>query len=263
MTFALTWLPNVLRQANLKVAPCPDWETRGTSEMGPVFGVLCHHTAGSPIGNMPSLNVLIKGRPNLSGPLSQLGLGRDGTFYVIAAGKANHAGEGNWLGITHGNRHFIGIEAEHTGKPTDPWPEAQMNAYRRGVAAILAYKHLSPSRCAGHGEYALPPGRKIDPLFDMDEFRKAVADIMSGRTPPQQLIPAAEHGASNGGNPRPTLRRGAQGPHVLALRKLLGLAEQALFDAPTESKVRDFQRRKQLVPDGIVGPKTWGALDRG
>ena len=31
---------------------------------------------------------------------------------------------------------------------------------------------------AGHKEYALPAGRKIDPSFDMGLFRTAVAQIM-------------------------------------------------------------------------------------
>lgn len=46
------------------------------------------------------------------GPHAQLGLGRDGTFYIIAAGRCNHAGKGNWKGVTDGNGFFIGIEAE-------------------------------------------------------------------------------------------------------------------------------------------------------
>ena len=29
----------------------------------------------------------------------------------------------------------------------------------------------------------------------------------------------------------------------------------------TEAAVREFQRSHSLVPDGIVGPKTWAALD--
>ncbi len=44
---------------------------------------------------MPSLGVIRDGRPGLKGPLSQLGLGRDGAYYVIAAGRAQHAGRGD------------------------------------------------------------------------------------------------------------------------------------------------------------------------
>jgi hypothetical protein len=39
-------------------------------------------------------------RPDLSGPLAQLCLGRDGAFYIIAAGRAYHAGAGNWQGVS-------------------------------------------------------------------------------------------------------------------------------------------------------------------
>ena len=68
---------------------------------------------------MPSLDTLIQGRSDLPGPLAQLGLGRDGTYYVIAAGKCNHAGAGSWKGVTSGNTDFIGIEAENTGLSND------------------------------------------------------------------------------------------------------------------------------------------------
>ena len=120
MPFSLTWLPDVLLGAGLKVAKVDGWEFRGIGDMGDVLGVICHHTAGPPQLNMPSLNTVIHGRPDLSGPLAQLGLGRDGTFYVIAAGKCNHAGPGTWNGVTAGNTHFIGIEAENTGLENDP-----------------------------------------------------------------------------------------------------------------------------------------------
>ena len=111
MVFSLTWLPGVLKAAGLKVAEVDGWRSRGRAEMGTVRGVICHHTAGSATGNMPTLDLLIKGRSDLSGPLAQLGLGRDGTYYVIAAGRANHAGVGRWRGIDTGNSSFIGIEA--------------------------------------------------------------------------------------------------------------------------------------------------------
>src|SRR5262245_25968679 len=183
MPFSLTWLPTVLKNAGLKVAEVDGWPNRGRSEIGTVKGVMCHHTVGPKTGNMPSLTVLINGRSDLPGPLSQLGLGRDGTFYVIAAGRANHAGAGEWQRLTDGNGSFIGIEAENTGDPNnDPWPEVQLDAYRRGVAAILKQIGQDPIMCCGHKEYA--PGRKIDPhTLDMNRFRTDVAAIMRGTVP--------------------------------------------------------------------------------
>ncbi len=56
------------------------------------------------------------------------------------------------------------------------------------------------------------------------------------------------------------LRMTSEGPDVLYLRALLGLPLDMVFDAKTGERVRDFQLNKQLVPDGVVGPKTWAAL---
>jgi hypothetical protein len=256
MTFSLTWLPDVLQAANIKVSLVPGWENRGRGEMGDVLGVLCHHTAGSANGNMPSLGVLTNGRaasanaPALAGPLSQLGLGRDGTFYVIAAGRANHAGAGTWQGISTGNTNFIGIEAEHTGRGSDAWPPEQEDAYRRGVAAILRFIGRPPEFCAGHKEYA--PNRKPDPvIIDMNLFRADVAAILGGTVPLPILIPATD------GQGKPTLRRGDSGNTVQALHDALQMNGFPPFFGPlTEARVRAFQRQNGLLPDGIVGPKT-------
>lgn len=192
MTYSLTWLPTVLRAAGLTVELENGWQTRGHGDVSIIQGVLCHHTAGGKSGNAPSLGVVMNGRPGLSGPLAQLVLGRDGTFFVVAAGLAYHAGAGYWHGITSGNSHMIGIEAENTGLPNDsPWPEVQMGAYVRGVAAILKHVGAAPIMCAGHKEYALPHGRKPDPSFDMDAFRARVAAVMNavGPVEPPKPVP--------------------------------------------------------------------------
>jgi len=260
MSFALTWLPSVLEAAGLKVALVPGWETRGRAEMGKVFGVICHHTAGPLKGNMPSLRTLVEGRSDLAGPLSQLGLGRDGTWYVIAAGRCNHAGEGSWKGLVNGNSNFIGVEAENTGLTNDPWPEVQLLAYKRGVAALLAHVGQPADFCAGHKEYA--PRRKSDPSFDMVAFRGDVAAIINGEAPPAALIPAVEPVAQAGNAvPRPTLRRGDLGDLVKIVQRKCGVLDDGVFGAKTEAALREFQRARGLVPDGIAGPKTWRAVD--
>lgn len=261
MSFSLVWMPEVLLEAGLKVALTEAWEMRGHGDVGVIRGVLCHHTAGPRTGNMPSLGTVRQGRPGLAGPLAQLGLGRDGTFYVVAAGLAYHAGPGSWQGVTTGNTSFIGIEAENTGLPNDqPWPDVQMDAYRRGVAALLGHLGLPATACAGHKEFALPHGRKIDPTFDMSTFRAGVAALLGGTAPPPELIPATEPPAP-GKTPRATLRRGATGNLVTVLQQLLSLKVDGKFGGVTEARVRVVQRELALVPDGIVGPKTWQKLD--
>lgn len=172
--YKLSWMADVLRAAGIKVEEQPGWQGRGRSEFGTAAGVMLHHTAGPLKGNMPSLNTCINGRPDLKGPLCHLCLGRDGTYYVVGAGRANHAGKGVWKGRTDGNSQFIGIEAENTGLPNDPWPAVQMEAYRKGVSALLRHLGLKAGDCCGHKEYALPKGRKPDPSFDMDTFRKSL-----------------------------------------------------------------------------------------
>jgi len=62
------------------------------------------------------------------------------------------------------------------------------------------------------------------------------------------------------------LRRGMQGPGVLAVQRSLnlvanrGLSEDGQFGPATDRAVRDFQRFLGLAADGIVGPQTRGAL---
>jgi peptidoglycan hydrolase-like protein with peptidoglycan-binding domain len=262
MPFSLTWLPQALLDAGLKVATVKGWEFRGFGDMGEVFGIICHHTGGPRKLNMPSLNTIIEGRSDLRGPLAQLALGRDGTWYIIGAGRCNHAGMGVWNGITAGNSHFLGVEAENTGLPDgDPWPGVQMDAYRRGVAALLAHIGRDAEWCAGHKEYALPHGRKNDPSFDMAEFRLEVSELLNGAALPLPPIPAAEPTVADREG-RPTLRRPATGDLVKFVQTTLDLSPNGSFGPETEAAVRAFQRDHALVPDGIVGPKTWAAFDQ-
>ncbi len=172
---------------------------------------------------------------------------------VVAAGRSFHAGRGNWQGVTSGNTSFIGIEAENAGRD-DPWPAVQLDAYRRGVAAILKKVRANALMCCGHKEFALPSGRKPDPTFDMSDFRRDVAAIMAGTAPGPSIVPAAD------ADGRPTLRRGATGALVREIQTKVGAPVTGTFDAITEALVRVFQRRHELTPDGIVGPRSWATL---
>jgi peptidoglycan hydrolase-like protein with peptidoglycan-binding domain len=267
MAFSLTWLPDVLMDAGLKISLVPGWETHGHGNVGEIFGVICHHTGveNPQKLNMPTLKSLRDGRKAsgklkaLPGPLAQLGLARDGTYFVVGAGKAIHAGEGSFRGVS-GNSRFIGIEAENAGTPADfPWPPVQLDAYHRGVAAILKHLEKDATFCIGHKEYA--PGRKPDPDLNMDDFRSAVSAIMSGATPPPPPIPAVEPTPPAGGEPRKTLRRFVEDELVKQVQAKVGVKPDGKFGPGTEAAVRKFQRDHGMVADGIVGPKTWAALD--
>lgn len=248
------WLADVLRAAGVKVEERPGWKTRGRSTMGEVKGVMAHHTGTKSSANAPSVGIVENGRADLPGPLSHVVLARDGTWILIAAGRCNHAGAGSWHGVTDGNGQMIGVEAENAGDGIDPWPAGQMDSYARGTAAILKHIRADEVMAAGHREYATPRGRKIDPTFDMVEFRARVGakmahgfGAMTAAVPPLQ--PA-----------RAMLRKGDRGSSVKQLQDLLDITVDGDFGLKTEAAVRAFQAERGLTVDGRVGPKTWAAL---
>jgi peptidoglycan hydrolase-like protein with peptidoglycan-binding domain len=250
----LQWLADVLRGAGLGVAEVDGWRTRGrdSAELRP-RGIVGHHTAGPEGGgNMPSLNLLVRGRGDLPGPLCNLGLGRDGTFYVVAAGTANHAGRGGWRDIK-GNQQVIGIEAENNGR--QPWPEVQIDAYVRGSAAMLRHLGLDASHWCRHAEWTT---RKPDPhAIDGNDFRNRITAVLGGQVPPLKRIPAREPEGSR----RRTLHRGLSGPDVASWQQCVAIEPDGAYGPLTEAATRAFQKKADLVPDGIAGPKTLQKMD--
>ncbi|MGH3989313.1 MAG: peptidoglycan recognition protein family protein [Pseudonocardiaceae bacterium] len=180
MGIYVAWLADAARLTGYPVVEVAGWRTRGHgSGMRAVECVTGHHTADGPRGDYPSLHIVANGRADLAGPLSQLGLGRSGTVYVIAAGQAYHAGASSWAGFWDLNDEAIGIEAESVGT-RDDWTLQQRDCYPRLVAALLFYMRRDASRFAGHREVCLPRGRKIDPAFwGLDEFRARVAWLLA------------------------------------------------------------------------------------
>ena len=174
-----TDLPNAFRGSGLSVIEYQGWQSRGHGTPGPLEGVVCHHTAGPPTGDTPSLNTVVYGRSDLPGPLCNLYLSRSGVVYIIASGIGYHAG--NTVVGWGDNNSGCGIEAEATG--VDPWPKQQYDAYSRMCACLASYYRLPIDHVAGHKEVCDPPGRKIDPNFDMNAFRTTVK---SGGAAPQK-----------------------------------------------------------------------------
>lgn len=81
---------------------------------------------------------------------------------------------------------------------------------------------------------------------------------------PRASVPMAVEMAVSG---EPTLSPGATGDAVQTLQNALnqalaplGLIADGVFGPRTEDAVIQFQKSKDLTPDGIVGPQTWGAL---
>lgn len=185
----LTDLADAARKSGLNVVELNGWRTRGHGPLAAVRTIVAHHTATSAAvpGNYPSLAIVRDGRSDLAGPLANLGLGRDGTVYVIAAGLAYHAGRVRET--EYGNAYSIGIEAEHPG--VGVWPNRQYQAYVRLCAALVKHYGLSVGDVLGHKEVCTPVGRKTDPNFPMAQFRAEIATALAPEPKRPEKVRAA------------------------------------------------------------------------
>jgi len=137
------------------------------------------------------------------GPLSQFVVLKDAKAYGIGWGRANHAGKGD--SDVHravvaenyganpprcdeadmdGNPHYIGFECENMGDGEDPWPQEQYAIAVKWAAGLCRKHGWSEKSVAGHKE--VQPG-KIDPTFDMDDFRQAVK-VQLGKLPGEVIV---------------------------------------------------------------------------
>jgi hypothetical protein len=172
-----------LRAAGLNVVEVPGWQTRGSADFAP-RGSVDHHTAGPLSGNAPSLNTVVKGRADLPGPLCNVLVARDGTCYVVAAGRANHAGTGGWAGLS-GNRSVFGVERENTGTGSEPWGSTpgtfDFEVAAKVHAALISVHGADPRLVCEHKEWA--PRRKVDAYgVDGNQMRLRVAYYLQGGT---------------------------------------------------------------------------------
>lgn len=176
-------LPGILRSHGLRVVETSGWRHRGRPSSTGAFhpgGVLCHHTATPPSASDKNVvDLLIRGRSDLPGPLAQFGLSRNGTVYLIASGRANHAGRAKPSGTMaggDGNALYMGIEAFNDGVG-EAWPSVQYSAYVL-LAAVLSNEITKNSYRTVRGHKETSVTGKIDPTFSMDKFRIRVAAKM-------------------------------------------------------------------------------------
>ncbi len=150
------------------------WHTRGrpvgTGDGFNPDGIVCHHTA-SPAGTTPAtdLHVILSGNSEAPGPVSQLYIGRDAVLYLVAAGRANHAGSGMRPGIdfvcTDQNARNVGIEVGNNGVG-ERWSDAVCETYASTVAALCEWYGWPTSSVYFHATVGPPSGgcnSKIDP----------------------------------------------------------------------------------------------------
>jgi hypothetical protein len=176
-----TWMLEALRADEVlrpKIIEVPGWQTHGRPPSEFSFfpsGIINHHTACmNRVGHDPQscINIIRSGHGTTPGPISQLlgtfvrpgtkwdGVNVDPHIVIIAAGRANHAGAGNYnWGAPSGNGSSIGIE---WCGPVGRWPDRVIEFYERVDAALLANRGWGVHQLDTHHSYARPVGRKID-----------------------------------------------------------------------------------------------------
>jgi hypothetical protein len=214
MTYILlSDLVTCLTSFGIPVIEVDGWQNRGRPSSTGAFnpsGVLCHHTASpTSASDQSELNVILSGNSEAPGPISQLLIGREShAVYVVAAGRANHAGSGRcpWLGQqkVDGNANMIGIEVSNNGVG-EHWPDWQTELYAQTVHALITWYGWPIDNVLLHYTFSQPyyPGSKCDPAgpwmkqpdlkggcFDMtwnlDTWRSFVTQIGNGNVPPPE-----------------------------------------------------------------------------
>lgn len=229
-----TGLADRLRAEGLKVIEVDGWKTRGSDTFHP-RGSVNHHTAGPLKGNAPSLGVCINGRSDLPGPLCHVMLARDLTCYVIAAGRANHAGKGGWKGLA-GNSNVYGLEVENTGLSNEPATPELLDAMHRVHAAFLrGIDNHDVGLVCQHEEWA--PTRKID-FHDLafEAFRNGVAArLASNPNQPEDDMPFTEAELRKivGEEIDKRINPDGKGNLLVRIRRSVAATEQRVYDLVT------------------------------
>lgn len=243
----IDWAAEVLTLAGLSVVEEDGWKTRGAAFSTTPLGVIMHHDASAAGTNPKSPYTVIHGRKDLSGPLAQWYLSREGVWHVVASGRANHAGSGSYNGISSGNSTLLGVEAANDGTG-EVWPLAQLVSYFHGVAAILGRLGAPSLMAIGHKEWA--PARKPDPSFNMDGARIYIRIAMGEWNIQYPHVVQRRSSVCHG-----TVVR-----WVRAQLSRLGVLLGDVFDAETEKAVRKFRKLMGLGDEGTVDKKVWNAL---
>jgi hypothetical protein len=241
-------LPALLRAAGLTVVVVDGWQTRGrpasTGGFNPV-GVLNHHTGSSAKGWTLAKELayakwmFLTGRSDLPAPLCHISLGRSGTVYLGAGGRANHAGKAKASGSVaagDGNTLYVGVEWMLSGTEAIP---AKMMTAGTILNAVLCEKvtgnsvksiscHYQTS-VTGKWDIGDPNGVSFNgkKVLDVTKFRAAVKvqrDRLYRSTPLTLTSRSATFKVATNnilsGSPKPRLTlRAAPGASVVGLQE--------------------------------------------
>ena len=101
---------------------------------------------------------------------------------------------------------------------------------------------------------------------NFEDVCKAIAEALTGQQigdveppPVEELPPPGELPPPT--TDRPVIGKGDDGPAVMSVQNSLGVTADGDFGSITDGAVKGFQAAAGLSADGIVGAKTWEALD--
>lgn len=158
------------------------------------FGLLHHDALNDQVSTQRGVDLMIKGRPDLKGPLSNGWQEDDGWLHLIALGNTNNcgriadqawrnilankpptttAGAAGWPDSTRvGNTYTWAVEIHNAGDGRDPYEAGQMQNLVLMAAAICELTGMDPNRWYGHADVTK---RKPDPRgLDRLKFIEAV-----------------------------------------------------------------------------------------
>ena len=193
-----------LTKAGLTVQTVPGWRTRTRPGSFAPRGVLWHHTGSKSSGLEYARWMATVGRSDLPAPLCQLSIDRDGTVYVLAAGRANHGGKARAAGpmpTGDANTLYVGVECHNTG--SEGWPPAQRAAMLKVAVVLSGVLGCTAEHHRGHVETSLTG--KWDPgLLDLGGFRADIAKELAAPkvNPLRKALLQAARAAKRQGKPR-------------------------------------------------------------
>lgn len=211
------------------------------------LGQTCHESAGFRTTEEFASGENYEGRADLGNNRPGDGVRYKGRGLLQLTGRANYRTFGELLGVDLENKPERAAEPVLSLKiACEFWKKKHLNQFCDADDIVELTRRING------GKNGLPERR----LFT-SKAKAAVARIegfvLTGETPP-----------SNG---RQVLRRGSKGDAVGDLQRLLRklgfmVAVDDDFGPGTEVAVAVFQKQQKLDPvDGIVGDKTWAALD--
>lgn len=150
---------------------------------------------------------------------------------------------------------------------------------KKGVVAFRLKKAAAPAPpgrapAPDRARPATVPASYKKPRPARTKASEEAERIRTAKYPTGRAEKGSEHGYGERAAPEPgmgsrTLRLTSPrttGPDVAALQRRLGIGDDGVFGSGTHASVMAFQRAhkdadgRPLAVDGVVGPKTWGAL---